>query len=344
MTLYTKSSGVWLPVSPLSVKQAGAWLPVQKGYVKDAGTWKEFYSAQGLALPATVLVGIGGIWRSTDGTTFTGPTTNSDLTPSPPSSYNGLICNTGMAKIIAIGPRYVDESTDYGVSWSRVYDYNGGGAVNPTYGGWDGTNFFVHGNGSTGSPIAYSTTGSSGTWNLGYNLGSYFNSRTTRWIPSLSMYVCVGNGGGIRTYSNITSNHNTRTSGTSQNLLDVISNGTVTLAVGNSGAVKSTTDAITWSGVSGTGSSAIQRVLWTGTAFLLITNTGCYRSLTGGNGSWGSLITFPGSGAALSAHVNGNFIYVYGQNYAAYSTDDGLTWSSLTIPGLSNSVYPLNGV
>lgn len=54
MTLHIKHGGAWREPTEVHVKHAGAWRDVQEVHVKHAGSWRKVFTAEALALPASI--------------------------------------------------------------------------------------------------------------------------------------------------------------------------------------------------------------------------------------------------------------------------------------------------
>lgn len=149
---------------------------------------------------------------------------------------------------------------------------------------------------------------------------------TTMFVSSNSNTTIYSTTDGI-TYTSTT---------VTSNLYAHASDGTNLISIGQS--CHRNTSGTTWAAVTGVPSGSYKDIVWTGTAFVAVGNTGiCARSLTGASGTW-TQITLPSS-----ANFNSVDVYDYGSglkilyavssaNIAIQSMDDGLTWSVRNIP------------
>lgn len=168
----------------------------------------------------------------------------------------------------------------------------------------------------------------------------YVSSNLTTWqkVAAISsafqsianfngLYVAVGNGGAIRTSTNLV-NWTSRTSGTVQTLLAVLHDGTRWVAVGNSGVSVTSTDGITWTAYSNSFGNA-SYIASSGSVLVAATNVSPYawRSTDGG-ASWTVATTTLTATPTGLTFGGGRFVYVAGSD--VWTSTNGDTWTQQT--------------
>lgn len=150
-------------------------------------------------------------------------------------------------------------------------------------------------------------------------------------------YVLVGASGSIQTSTDLIT-WTVRSSGTSQNLQDVIHDGSRWIVVGSSGVSLTSTDAVTWTLVTTTSSGNWSRVASSGSVFVATSSVSPYAWRSTDSGA-----TWTGVSTTLTAGSQGRVIYA-GSQFVFCSASDvwtsaaGNTWTQQT-DGLADS-YP----
>jgi hypothetical protein len=171
------------------------------------------------------------------------------------------------------------------------------------------------------------------TWAVGTPVaGAEFNALTA---SSLAVaYVAVGNGGAIQT-SPDAATWTARTSGTTNDLYGVATNGTLTVAVGKGGvALNSANAGETWATANSTTTQDLRTVTFGGVGFVAAGAGGVIVASADGV-TWATRTSGITTDILGSAFVNNTFVLV-GAGGTILTSTDGLTWNNRSVAGAGN--------
>lgn len=221
----------------------------------------------------------------------------------------------------------------------------------PTY-----TMFF--GMNATGDqPMAYWNYTNNQITQYGINVllsdGNKVTVNTAIYAPQKSLWVAAGDAGTLSTSTNPESSWTTRTSNFGVTRINALTfGGNLFLAGGDSGQLRTSTDAITWTTrTSGFGSSAIRALSWNGSLFIAAGAGGNLTTSTDGV-TWTARTSNMGGNDILcitpSQSVQGYLGYVPavgvaigGKNGAFATSTDGITWTTRYVPYMGVSIQDI---
>lgn len=209
----------------------------------------------------------------------------------------------GESWLSALTPDFNNEN------WDKAFYLNG--------------NYFITGpSAGTGRNLITSSDGI--TWSYAASGATY---AITGAAYALSTYVFVGTGGNITTASSPTGALTSRTSGTAQQLNDLVYANLLFVAVGNAGAITTSADGVTWTAQT-VGASNFNRVIYANSIFMAVGASGViYTSTTGL--TW----TAQTSGTAQALYDiswNGTAWNVVGAGNIILRSTNATTWTSQT--------------
>ncbi len=147
-------------------------------------------------------------------------------------------------------------------------------------------------------------------------------------------YVAVGNGGAAYTSLDALV-WTARTSGTTNDLYGVATNGTISVAVGKGGtALNSANAGETWAVANSTSTQDLRTAAFGLTTFIAAGAGGTILGSADGI-TWTARTSGVTTDLLGSAYVNGNFVIV-GAGGAVLLSPDGVTWTNRTIAGAGN--------
>lgn len=162
-----------------------------------------------------------------------------------------------------------------------------------------------------------------------------------RIIYANSLFVVIGDSGALATSTNGTT-WSVRTSGTSGNLLDVVWNGSIFVAVAPNNFTTSSNGA-TWTAVTGFENLPFTSVSWSGTRFVVTNTTNGTAFVSTDGATWSRSATAYAGPILFSGYFGGRFVAI-GANQIQYSTD-GLDWDNVDnvqyVPTALNRTYKL---
>lgn len=183
------------------------------------------------------------------------------------------------------------------------------------------------------------------TWTLRTATGVF-----NRVVYENSLFVAVGgtalNNNSVIYTSPDGATWTARTGNVALPLLNIAWNGSLFVAVGQSGAITSSSDGLTWTArTPGDTAVALNSISWDGTRFV-VTNTTSGVAWTSTDGiTWTRSATAYAGAILYSGYLGGKFIAV-GANQIQYSTD-GLNWKNADpvqyVPTALNRTYKLGG-
>lgn len=166
------------------------------------------------------------------------------------------------------------------------------------------------------------------------------------------LYVIAGEKGALSTATSTESTWTTRSSTFGITRINALTFGGVYVAGGDSGQIRTSTDAITWTTrTSGFGSNAIRALSWNGSVYIaagqngtLTTSTDAvtWTVRTSGFGTNDILCITP---SILTKYPEGNLSTVTaigGKNGSFATSTDGITWTTKSVPYYSLSVQNIN--
>ncbi|MHC4124343.1 MAG: sialidase family protein [Planctomycetota bacterium] len=180
------------------------------------------------------------------------------------------------------------------------------------------------------------------TWTARKNLPSVAGNGVV-YSSEKNLWVVVGAGGLIETSSNGTT-WTTRTSGTTKTLLDVTYGNGTFIAVGYTGTVRKSTDGINWSAGGAMGGGNVGNVAFNSSTgrFVGINLAGQVYTSDNTGSSW----TFRQTISDSQAIGYGNGVWLAGGKDSGVtkmwkSTNDGASWTQLTVPSNTNYMYDI---
>jgi hypothetical protein len=145
-----------------------------------------------------------------------------------------------------------------------------------------------------------------------------------------SLYVAVGNSGAIVTSPDAVT-WTSRASGTTNQLVDVIWTGSQFVAVGALGTILTSPDGITWTSRTSNTANSLSQVASNGTTLVAAGASGTL--LTSPDGITWSVVTTGTTQSLLVAFGNGIFLVVEtGSSGFGRVSSNGTTWTSITVP------------
>lgn len=175
------------------------------------------------------------------------------------------------------------------------------------------------------------------TWRVEPLVDNTFNVTGLHWTGSL--YLAGTNGS--RIYTSPDSFNWTRRNVSITTVNDFANSPSIIVAVGSSGQISTSTDAVTWTARTSGTTSTLNAVIWDGAKFITAGTAGNIRSSTDGI-TW----TLTNTGATFDSYDiawNGSTYVVVGaasSDPRIATSTDGVTWTLRTVPaGINNPLY-----
>ena len=287
-------------------------VPTTLGYYSstDNGTTWSYTGMNGFPVDFCYL---GGFWycllnRDSIGYLGKGTTlTNMTFTQVAGVITNGTgLATDGVSKIAVMGQysNYyytIQLSSDGGATWTQTISSTNNN---------DGFTYFTYANGfwfisSTFTGVSvYSPDATTGSW-VGTSNGIYYK-RSYGMCQIGGQYVAAYAGGASNgIWTGATAPDQTTLTLASIDMYDVATSGTIAAAVGNGGAIYTSTDGNTWTSRTSGTTDLISNIVWTGTKFVAMVGQNQLRTYNSTNGTTWTAGTNLTSGAFFNAGAGG---------------------------------------